>query len=167
MSIPHAGEKLLLDAQRSQRIWWSAVAVIVLLASADLLFASSYWHFTYALPPTRLAQNIAAGLLGKRAFAGGMNTVLLGLLLHYAMMSVMVGVYYLLSRRFAGLREHPWRYGSLYGVVLYVVMNEIVLPLSAAPKTPFILSWILSSIVMHWIIGVAIAHSARRAWQGG
>ncbi|MBE1160391.1 hypothetical protein [Dyella acidiphila] len=158
-------DPVLRAASPLQRGWRSAALVIFLLASADLVFACSYWHYAYALPPARLVQNIAAGLLGKRAFAGGADTVLLGLLLQYAMMSAMVGAYYLLSRRLAALRAHPWRYGSLYGVLLYIVMNEIVLPLSAAPKTPYILSWIISSIVMHWVIGVVTAHAARWAYQ--
>ncbi|GLQ52685.1 hypothetical protein GCM10010872_41340 [Dyella flava] len=138
-----------------------------MLATVDLIFACSYWQRLYGLPPSRLVQNIASGLLGKAAFAGGSNTVLLGLLLQYAMMSVMVGVYYLLSRRFAGLRRYPWRYGSLYGVMLYIVMNDIVLPLSAAPKAPFVMSWIFASIVMHVLIGLASAHSARWAASRG
>jgi uncharacterized membrane protein YagU involved in acid resistance len=102
-------------------------------------------------------------LLGKRAYAEGMDTVLLGLLLQYIMMFMMVATYYLFSRRFAGLCRHPWRYGLLYGVLLYIVMNDIVLPLSAAAKTPFVMSWILGSIAMHLTIGVVTAHGARWA----
>ena len=160
MSLSQADDSSFLPATRSG-IWRSDAAIVLLLATVDLIFACTFWNQLYALPPSRLVQNIAAGLLGKRAFAGGVNTVLLGLLLQYAMMSVMVGVYYLLSRRYPELNRHPWRYGTVYGVLLYVVMNDIVLPLSAAPRTPYVMSWILSSIVMHWLIGVAIAHGAR------
>lgn len=140
-----------------------ALLVIVALATADLLFACSFWYGLYRLPPTRILQNIAAGLLGKRAFLGGANTVALGTLLHYAIMAAMVGVYYLASRRVDALVERPWLYGCLYGVGLFVVMNLIVVPLSAVPKAPVPTSWITSSIVVHVIIGLVIALSARRA----
>jgi hypothetical protein len=38
-----------------------------------------------------------------------------------------------------------------------------VVPLSAVPKTPVPTSWIVSSIVVHVIIGLVIALSLRRA----
>jgi hypothetical protein len=165
MVISPAGRNVSLDTSRTYRVLLSAVAISVLLATADLIFACTYWHQLYGLAPPRLLQNIASGLLGKPAFAGGVNTVLLGVLLQYVMMFMMVGTYYLAASRIMGLHKHPWRYGLLYGVVLYIVMNEIVLPLSAAPKTPFVMSWILSSIVMHLIIGVVTAHGARGAMR--
>lgn len=163
MAMSQAGRAVPLDAPRHYRMLLSAVLVTVLLASADLIFAGTFWHQLYGLAPSRLLQNIASGLLGKPAFTGGTSTVLMGALLHYVMMFMMVGAYYLVARRFTGMNNAPWRYGSLYGVLLYIVMNEIVLPLSAAPRTPFVMSWIVSSIVVHWLIGVAIAHGARRA----
>ena len=139
-----------------------AALVILLLATADLLFACTYWHVLHGVPPVRIPQNIAAGLLGVRAFAGGGSTVALGVLLHYGIMAVMVAVYALLARRMMVLIERPWVFGLLYGAVLFVVMNLIVLPLSAAPKAPVMPGWIVSSIVVHLVIGVAIALSARR-----
>lgn len=140
-----------------------ALLVIVALATADLLFACSFWYGLYRVPPTRILQNIAAGLLGKRAFLGGGNAVALGALLHYAIMAVMVGVYYLANRRVDALVERPWLYGCLYGLGLFVVMNLVVVPLSAVPKAPVPTSWIVSSIGVHVIIGLAIALSAQRA----
>ncbi|GLQ89178.1 hypothetical protein GCM10007898_27500 [Dyella flagellata] len=138
-----------------------AVIITLALATADLIFACTFWHELYGVPPMRLMQGIAAGLLGKRAFLGGASMAALGCLLHYLMMGVMVSTYYLASRRAAALIERPWLYGSLYGAALFVVMNLIVVPLSAAPKTPPVPSWIASSIVVHLVIGLMIALSAR------
>ena len=151
---------------RVPRIATFAVVITLVLATADLLFACTYWHVMYGVPPLRLMQNIAAGLLGKRAFVGGSSTVLLGALLHYAIMGVMAATYYLMARRMKALVERPWLYGVLYGAVLFVVMNLIVVPLSAAPKAPVVSSWIISSVVVHLIIGLVIALSARRAFRG-
>ncbi|RDS80623.1 hypothetical protein [Dyella psychrodurans] len=159
MSIAHADSR----AVAVNRFIASAALMVFLLASADLIFACTYWHQLYAVPWSRLVQNIAAGLLGKRSFAGGAPTVVLGALLQYFMMSIMVGAYYAISTRMHVLRERPWQYGLLYGVVLFVVMNFIVLPLSAAPKGPVVPSWIVGSVVVHLIIGVSIAHGARWA----
>lgn len=143
-----------------------AVFFVLALATADLLFACAYWHALYGVPPARILQNIASGLLGKRAFVGGNGSVLLGAWLHYAIMGVMVAVYYLAARRMRALVERPWLYGVLYGAVLYVVMNLVVVPLSDAPKTPFVWSWVGSSMVVHVLIGLVIALSAKRAFRG-
>lgn len=153
------------EPRRAQRIVLFAVLVTLALASADLLFACTFWRVVYQVPPVRILQNIAAGLLGRRAFLGGGVTAALGALLHYAIMGAMVGLYILVSRRANALIARPWRYGSLYGLALFVVMNVIVVPLSAAPKSPVVPSWIVSSVVVHLVIGLVIALSARQAMQ--
>jgi uncharacterized membrane protein YagU involved in acid resistance len=140
----------------------SVAVATLLLATVDLLFACSYWHTLFGVPASRVMQNVAAGLLGKRAFLGGGNTVAMGVLLNYGIMAVMVSVYYVVARRVAALVQRPWLCGALYGATLYIVMNLIVVPLSAVPKPPVVVSWIVSSIVLHLIIGIAIAFSARR-----
>jgi len=137
--------------------------IIVSLATADLLFACAYWRVLHGVPPWRIPQNIAAGLLGMRAFAGGGSMVALGVLLHYGIMAAMVGVYHAVARRVTMLIARPWLFGLLYGAVLFIVMNLIVLPLSAAPKTPVAPDWIASNIAVHVLIGWVIALSARRA----
>ncbi|RUL70978.1 hypothetical protein [Dyella choica] len=152
---------------RAQRTVLFAVFVTLVLATADLMFACTFWRELYGVPPMRILQGIAAGLLGKRAFLGGGSTAALGGLLHYVIMGGMVAAYYLVSRRATALTERPWSYGSLYGLALFVVMNLIVVPLSAMPKTPPVPSWIASSIVIHVVIGLTIALSARRAGRLG
>jgi hypothetical protein len=163
MSIPHTDLQARRGLGPMNRYVLSAAAIVFLLATGDLIFACTYWHATYAVPPARLIQNIASGLLGKRAFAGGENTVLLGVVLQYFMISLMVATYYVASRRIEALNAKPWLWGLLYGLVLYVTMNHVVVPLSAAPRGPVIASWIILSIVVHLVIGVTVALGARWA----
>jgi uncharacterized membrane protein YagU involved in acid resistance len=165
MSTPQADSSLFDGDRHINRFITSATAITFALATADLIFACAYWNQLYGVPPTRLLQNIASGLIGKRAFLGGMRAAQLGMLLQYAMVSIMVATYYAISSRFHALRQRPWFYGLLYGAVLYVTMNYIVLPLSAAPKSPFVPSWIVCSIVVHLLFGITIAQGARWATQ--
>jgi hypothetical protein len=152
------------STHRSSRVAITFVATSLLLAVVDIVFASTYWNRLYGVPPARLLQGIAAGLLGAGAYRGGAGTICLGAVLHVAIMFTMVGTYFLASRRAVALTEHPWPSGLLYGLLLYIVMNWVVLPLSAAAKTPFVLSWVICSIVMHMVvIGLSIALSARWA----
>ena len=81
--------------------------------------------------PVRPLQAIAGGLLGPAAFQGGSGTAALGLLLHFCIAFVIMTTYYLASRRFPALARRPWLYGPIYGILVFVVMYQVVLPLSA------------------------------------
>jgi hypothetical protein len=163
MSTPRTDSQAWHSSGPMNRYILSAALIVFVLATSDLIFACTYWRVTHDVPPPRLIQNIASGLLGKRAFAGGENTVLLGVVLQYFMISLMVGTYYAASTQIKALNAKPWVWGLLYGIVLYTVMNHVVVPLSAAPRGPVIASWIILSIVVHLVIGVTVAFGARWA----
>lgn len=137
------------------------------LGAADIIFAMSYWYAKAGVPPFRIFQSVASGLLGRAAFAGGMASTALGALAHFAIATAMVAVYYLAARRLAALVQRPWRYGAAYGLMLYVVMNYIVVPLSAAPRGKPDPAWELSSVVAHVAWGLLCAAFARMAVRAG
>lgn len=137
------------------------------LGVADIIFAMTYWYLKAGVPPFRIFQSIAAGLLGRAAFAGGMASTALGALAHFGIATAMVAAYYLVARRYAALVQRPWRYGAAYGLVLYGVMTYIVLPLSAAPRSRPDLAWQLSSVVAHVAWGLLCAAFARMARRTG
>src|ERR1700680_1525709 len=74
---------------------------------------------------------IAAGLLGRQAFQGGIGTYILGVLLHFSIAFSAAAIYYTASRRLGFLKEHPLVCGLFYGIAVELVMSLIVLPLSA------------------------------------
>ena len=117
----------------------------------------------------RLFQAIAAGLLGRDAFRGGLTTVWLGLALHVFIALVVVVVYYAASSRLRMLRNRPLVYGPVYGVLVYAVMNLIVIPLSAAGGGRYSLWPVLGGLMIH-VLGVGLpaacfAAAPRRAPQ--
>ena len=77
-------------------------------------------------------------------------------------------VYYLLSRRFGALVVHAVPFGIAYGVVIYLVMNFVVIPLSAFPlKGPVRLPVLARGLAVHmFLIGLAIALSIRHFAKG-
>ncbi len=77
---------------------------------------------------------IASGLLGHQAFEMGPAACALGVLIHYTIALFWTAVFYAASRRFEVLRRRPVLSGLLYGVLVYVIMNFVVLPLSGVPK---------------------------------
>lgn len=155
-----------LRGARASRPWrWLLLGGIV-LGSVDAVFAIAFWY-PKGVTATQIFQSIASGLLGKASYEGGEATAWLGAGLHYFIATMMVIVYYLVARWWRMLVHHPIAYGLPYGVVLYLVMNFVVLPLSAAGMPKFNdLPWVSSSIVMHAIFGVICAMTARKALRG-
>src|SRR5262245_20299958 len=76
-------------------------------------------------------QSVAGGMLGTATFQGGLKTAFLGLFTHYFIATCWMTAYYLASRKFPALARKPWLWGPIYGVFVYVMMYQVVLPLSA------------------------------------
>lgn len=155
-----------IDSQRSPA-WLEVFLGGLLIAIGDTMFAMSVW-FGWSVPGLiKLFQTIAVGVLGKASFDGGIPAALLGAGLHLFMASMFVLTYTLVSRRAPELLRKPFVYGPLYGVLLYVIMNFVVLPLSRVAAHPTLkhLDWIILSIVAHMVFGVICVLFARRALQ--
>lgn len=113
--------------------------------------------------PIRVPQTIAAGLLGLKAYNGGVRTAALGVVLHFIIALGAASVYYAASRRLRPLVHHPIVSGAVYGGLVYFFMHLVVLPLSALPHrhTPFIYQ--ATEFVEHWFfVGLPIALFVRR-----
>jgi len=143
-----------------------ALLVGGLIAGAvDISYATGFSWIRSHVPPARVLQSVASGLLGKNAFDGGVPIAALGLGLHFAMALVIAAIYVNASRSIAELTRRPIFYGALYGMVVYSVMNAIVVPLSNVPARtsarPTIL--IVSELLFHMIgVGIPIALAARK-----
>ncbi len=149
---------------RRGQAWLFVLAGGLVAGTLDIIYACGFWWLKSGVSPVRILQSIAAGLLGDASFTGGGATAALGLALHYFIATSMSVVYYLVSRMWPALRQKPWLYGAAYGVLLYVVMNYVVVPLSAARPSPTDPLWVGCSIAVHiLLIGIPIALFARRA----
>ena len=98
-----------------------------------------HWFVSSVLegyPLMSVYQYMASGALGNAAFAGGIGTALLGLLFHFFVAFVVAAVFILSADRIPLLRRHAIPSALVYGFGVFIVMNLIVLPLSAAPPLP-------------------------------
>src|ERR1700681_2804990 len=107
---------------------------------------------------------IAAGLLGRQAFQGGVGTYVLGVLLHFFIACSAAAVYYGASRKLVFLKEHPLVCGLFFGAAVEEVMRLIVLPLSALhAKGPYKLNDLILGLLVHMVVvGLPISFSVRR-----
>ncbi len=131
----------------------------------DIVYACLFWALKADVSAQRILQSVASGLLGQASFDGGWSTAALGLGLHFFIATSMSVTYYLVAVRWPLLRERAVLCGAGYGLLLYMIMNYVVVPVSAAPRSgskhPL---WIGLSVLVHmFLIGVPIALFARRA----
>ena len=90
----------------------------------------------------RIFQSIAAGLLGKASYDGGTATIALGVVCHIVIAFAWTAIYFVASRRITSIRQFASSNagniitGLLFGAVMWLGMDFIVLPLSATKQTP-------------------------------
>ena len=93
----------------------------------------------------------------------GTSGALLGLVTHFALMAIMAAVFVIAAQRLPALTAKPIQWGVIYGLVTYVVMNLIVVPLrfpAAWPPKPIgIATQLFAHIVL---VGIPIARIAAR-----
>jgi hypothetical protein len=152
-----------MSSDRPGRAATTILLGAIVIGTLDILYAIAFWY-PRGVAPARIFQSIAAGLYGRASFTGGTRTVLIGAALHYFIALSIVVIYWLASRRYDLLVRRPILYGSIYGVLVYVVMNYVVIPLSATQRGPFLLSWVVCSVLVHaFLIGVPAALFSRAA----
>ena len=140
--------------------------IIAVLRQLDVFVV---YGLLFRIPYIVLLQFIASGILGEAAFAGGLGSALLGLILHVVFSLVIAAVFILAAARLPVLRRNLTLGGLLYGVVIYFVMNFVVTPLSAAPPPEAVAVWVIvEGIIGHaLLIGLPLAFIARRNANDG
>ena len=137
----------------------------LIIGAADAIIY--HWLVSSVLggyPLTSVYQYIASGALGQSAFAGGIATALLGVLIHFFVALVVAGVFILSATRISLLRRYSIVGSLLYGFGVFIVMTMIVTPLSAAPPlpaptTPQLIVTILDHIL---VVGLPLGILVRR-----
>lgn len=108
-------------------------------------------------------QYVASAVLGMAAFSEGLGTVILGIAMHFAISIVFAAVYVFLAERIVGLRR-PVPGGIAIGILAWVVMSFIVVPLSQAPKMPITALGLVIGFVSHVVFfGLPLAFTAKGA----
>jgi hypothetical protein len=131
----------------------------------DGLFALIFYGLILGVKPIRIFQSVAAGLLGKASYDGGISTFLLGVLLHFVVATCIAAVYYVASLKLPFLIRHAVICGLVYGLIAYLGMNYVIIPLSAVgsrPSPPFLRVFLPAFIAHAFLVGLPIALIARR-----
>jgi hypothetical protein len=106
------------------------LAAGLLAAVAEMLLVLPI-QYKLGATPDIVFQSIASGALGKQAFHDGIYTVVLGIGIHVLISLCAAAAYLFMAMRWPVVREHWAVSGMLYGIIVYVLMTFVVIPLSA------------------------------------
>lgn len=135
----------------------------------DFTSAVTAWHSRGATIAS-VGRSVAGGLIGRTAaINGGWETALLGIFLHFVIAFGAATVFVLVSRKLKFLTEHAVVSGLIYGLLVFLFMNMVVLPLSALHRPP--LQWttfspwpvLVTGLIGHpFLVGLPIALATRK-----
>ena len=141
------------------------LAATMVAGTLDIMAAIGLTLF-YGREPMSMLRNVASGPF-PRATEWGDSGSVLGLAVHFTLMAVMASVYMIAANRRPALAARPLQWGALYGLITYVVMNLVVVPLrfpGAFPPSP---RGVATQLFCHIVlVGLPIAWIASRHFRG-
>jgi uncharacterized membrane protein YagU involved in acid resistance len=143
----------------------------LLAGAGDIAYACIHYNLVYGTPPQRILQSVAAGVMGTEAArAGGWTSAGIGLGAHFFLTTMMATAFVLASLYAPLLRRWWWITGPVYGIGVMLVMNLIVVPMSAVRSAPQLPEdqFLYGAIFAHTIlVGLVIALIARVMLSAG
>ncbi|MFN8348223.1 MAG: DUF1440 domain-containing protein [Spirosomataceae bacterium] len=118
---------------------------------------------TQKMPVLPVLKYVASGVFGSAAFEGGPEMPALGLLFHFIIATLFAALYFYLFPSVPLFRKHKIAGGIFYGIVVWLVMNLAVLPLSNVTRGPF--KWdglLIGATVLVLCIGLPISYIVHR-----
>lgn len=103
--------------------------------AGGILYAILFYRWWRDVSAEQVFQSVASGVYGSAAFQGGLQTATAGAALHFFIATVAAGVFYVAATRVRLLARRPYVFGPLFGIAMWLAMNFVVVPLSAA-RTP-------------------------------
>jgi len=134
----------------------------------DFVYASFLAVVLVGAPFARVWQGVAVGWLGDGALEMGWVSAAIGVVTHFAIAVVMAAVFAAAATKLPVLLRRPWLSGALYGLILYLAMYLVVLPLrfpDTFPRWDGVQSWmdIAAHIGVGLIIALVLARGRARA----
>ncbi len=138
------------------------LAGALVAGALDLTFAFLFYAPSGATP-VRILQFIASGVLGRGAFQMGLQSAALGAFCHFFISLCAAGVYYLASLRLPVLTRRVLLAGATFGVLVFLCMRFVIVPLSAVQSGPLKLRSVIGELCSHvFLFGIPISYAISR-----
>ncbi|MGS2763286.1 hypothetical protein [Sinomicrobium sp. M5D2P9] len=116
--------------------------------------------------PGRVLRYVASGIFGDAASSGAIMYAFYGLFFHYVIAMCWTILFFILYSRL-----HLWKYNRVitgigYGILVGLLMNFVVVPLSSVPRGPVELSSVITAIAILIVaIGIPLSFGAYSFYQ--
>jgi hypothetical protein len=130
----------------------------ILAGTLDAIGATTYFLLSGRSHPENIWKFVASAVFGKEALAGGTKMVLIGLFFHYFIAFCFTLAFFLLYPRMRILSDNKWIAGICYGLLVWMVMNLVVVPMTGLRKIHFQFPRVLIDIgIIVIAIGLSIS----------
>ncbi|RNL78067.1 hypothetical protein ED312_19915 [Sinomicrobium pectinilyticum] len=117
--------------------------------------------------PERVLRYVASGFFGDAAFSGSVIYAFFGLFFHYCIALCWTILFFILYARFRLWKYNRGITGIGYGVLVGLLMNFVVVPLSSVPRGPVELSSVIVAIAILIVaIGIPLSFGAHSFYSG-
>lgn len=149
----------------ARQFWIAALVGGTIAGVLDIVYAFVLHGAMSERTPLWVLQSVASGWMGRGAFRGGEMAGAIGIASHMGISIAAAAVYGVAVRGSAWIRAHWICGGIAFGILVYLFMNFVVIPLSAAPFGP---SWAMKSFIQGFVshavlFGLPIAWVWRQA----
>ncbi|WP_281321915.1 DUF1440 domain-containing protein [Flavobacterium aestivum] len=101
---------------------------------------------------------VASGLFGKSAFAGGNEMIIYGIIIHLLIAMTFAFLYYFSFSKISFFSKNKIIGGLLFGLLVWMIMNLLVLPFTNISHSPIILISAIKNILILMIcVGLPIS----------
>jgi hypothetical protein len=148
-----------------QPIWRPILVATLICGTLDILLAVVL-STAFGKGPAAMLRGVASGPFpGATEWGAGGSA--LGLATHFTLMAIMVAVFVLAARKQPSLLDQPVLWGVVYGLITYVIMNLVVVPLRFGTPLPPAARAIATQLFAHVVlVGLPTAFIARRYLRG-
>jgi hypothetical protein len=153
-------------AMFSASFFRSAFISGIIVGILDGTAASVNAYLARGISPAAVFRYVASGAFGKEAFTMSESVVIYGLIFHFIIAIAWTFLFYALATRIRFLTTNWLPAGLGYGVLVWIGMNAVVLPLSKVAPLVYRLVPTTIMIGIHmFVIGLSVSYLASRYFR--
>ena len=139
----------------------------LIAGTMDALAASCQFFLRTGKSPAGVWRYVASAVVRADAAVGPDARVALGIALHFVIALAWTALFFLAASRFRVVRGNPWIIGPLYGLLVWVLMNRVLVPLTliGPPKAFNAMQAAIGALIIVVCIGIPIALGAHRVYR--
>ena len=146
--------------------FYTILKATLLAGSLDIIIAMLQYYLTSHKNPELVLKFIASAVFGAPAFSGGIGMSLTGLLFHFLVTFVWATIFFFIYPWLNALIKNCIITGVVYAIVIWLVMNFMVVPLSNVPRAPFNITQALAgTAILIVAVGIPFALIVRNFYN--